>query len=195
MFSMLNCFARIYKKHGGLNVRILPGPGAFYVFLPARIGRLLVCAGAPTGKMTEQLYRLPWWISELTPRLKWEFVDTLFSADGSAPQLQSSGTCCKSFGISLNSEKSLVRSFKYGFMTDIWQLLRDLDVKASYPKIMWNQPRRSKNGQVTYPVKIRVLTAKNNVFHFLQNVSYRYCRRKAEKAHHVKEVLKKNLKC
>lgn len=186
-------FCEDIRKAWRLNVKILPGPRAFYVFLPASMGRLLVCAGAPIGKMTKQLYRLPQWIFELALDLRWEFVDALFSADGSAPQLQSSGTCCKSFGISLNCEESLVQSFADGFMKDIWQLLRGLNVKASYPKIMWNQPHKSKNGDVTYPVKIRILTMKSNVLHFLQRISFRYCKRKAERARHVKEILEKNL--
>lgn len=186
-------FREDIQKTLGLDVSIIPGPRAFYAYLPASIGRLLACAGAPVGKMTKQLYRLPPWVFELTPKLKWEFIDALFSADGSAPALQPSGTCCRSFGISLNSEGSIVQAFRDGFMVDIWQLLRELNAKASSPKIMWNQPRKAKDGCTTYPVNVRILTSKGNALHFLQNVSFRYCRRKAEKAHIAKEILKKSL--
>ena len=59
-------------------------------------------------------------------------------------------------------------------MLDLWELIDSLGIKASKPTVIFNQPRLGKDGITTYPVVIRVLTEKQNIIKFLNNVKYRY---------------------
>lgn len=147
---------------------------AYYVYLPASVGRLMLAIGSPCGDKTTQLFRFPKWIFELNETLKWEFIDGLFSGDGDTPRLKKSKNSCESLRISLSSEKSIVKRFCEGFMMDLYRLFISLNIKVTKPKIGWNNSRISKEGKITYPVNIRILTRKNNMIKFLNGVKYRY---------------------
>ena len=175
------------RKVWNIDLSPHPGTNSYCVYVPASIARLAVCAGSPIGKKTLQIFRLPTWVFNLPNELKWEFIDGLFSGDGSVPKLKPCGNCSETLQITLNSEKSIVEEFTKGFMTDIWKLLTSLGIKCSRPKIKWNQPRISKKNVITYSVTVRVLTEKKNMIKFLENVSYRYC---INGARNVKKVLK-----
>lgn len=163
---------------------------AYYVYLPASIGRLMMDAGSPIGEKTTAVFNLPAWIFDLSKKLRWDFIDGLFSGDACTPRLQRGGTCCCSLRLSLSSEKSIANDFCKAFMLDIWKLLEGLGIKASRPKVMWNQPRYSKNGKITFPVVIRILTRKDNMIRFLENCPYTYRAKARERIKSIVPILK-----
>ena len=176
-FSNKNDALRIVKdskEAWGINQNIHCGSRAHYIYLPASLGRLVLSVGSPKGNKTRQAFKLPKWIFNLNNILKFDFLDGLFSGDGDSPRLKPSGKSSESLRISLNSEESVVNEFCNNFMKDIQKLILSLNIKASEPKIMWNQPRVSKEGVITYPVSIRILTKKENMIGFLENIEYRY---------------------
>lgn len=162
----------------------------YVVYLPASIARLAIYLSSPVGDKTSQTFELPKWIFELSKRGKWLFLDGLFSGDGSVPKLQPCGTCSRSLKLSLNCEEQYVRDFATQFMDDVRKLLNSLGVKTSTPKIEWKRKIISKDGKVTYPVNIRVLTQKENMIFFLENVPYSLCKRASLKVKEVLDALK-----
>lgn len=178
------------KNIWGIEIFPSRGMNCSVVYLPASISRLAISAGSPVGSKILQDFRLPKWVFILPEELKWEFIDGLFSGDGEAPRLKSIGTCSESLKLSLNSEKSVAEKFANGFMKDVSSLLRSLNIKSNEPKIMCNQKRVSKDGTISYPIGIRILTEKENMIRFLENVSYVYCNRTSIKIKDVLEGLK-----
>jgi len=179
------------KKEPKLN----KSSGTYVVYLPASFARLCICAGSPIGDKTLQSFPIPKWIFGLEDELKWEFLDGLFSGDGAAPRLKSNSNSCESLKLSLNSDERFVKKFAKQFMADTWKLIESLDVKASRPNIEWNSPTIGKDGSVTYPVTIRILTRKENMLRFLENVHYSYACGASEKTKLAINALKgENLK-
>lgn len=162
----------------------------YVVYLPASFARLCICTGSPVGDKTLQSFVLPRWIFNLSEDLKWEFLDGLFSGDGEAPRLKINSNSCESLKLSLSSDKRFVRTFTRQFMTDVWRLMDSLSIKASRPKIGWNSPRVGRDNSITYPVTIRVLTKKENMLRFLENVRYSYAFGASEKTKIAIDALK-----
>ncbi|MFQ6055324.1 MAG: LAGLIDADG family homing endonuclease [Methanosarcinales archaeon] len=158
------------------NIKVTPcrGNRVFNVYLPAYIARLIIAMGSPVGDKTLKFLKLPEWVFELPQELKWEFIDGLFSGDGTAPKLKNSGYASESLKLSFNSEESVVEEFRECFMEDLWKLLNGLEIKVSKPKIKWKSKVVSKNGKITYLVVIRILTEKKNMINFLERIKYRY---------------------
>lgn len=158
------------------NIDLIPhfSSDAYYTYLPASLVRLMIIMGSPVGDKTLQSFNLPQWMFQLSDKLKFVFLDGIFSGDGRVPTLKVSGLALESLNISLSSEKSVVEEFSKSFMFDLWKLIGSLGIKASKPKIMYNQHRVAKDGTITYPVSIRILTEKQNMIKFLSNVKYRY---------------------
>jgi intein/homing endonuclease len=166
--------AKDCKKIWGMDLGYFYSTGAYYVYIPASIARIMIALGSPVGRKISQLFRVPEFIFGLPDILKWEFISGIFTGDGSAPRLQPNLECSWSLKLSLNSEKKIVEKFRDGFMRDLWVLLNQLGIKSSKPEIKWNLPRISKKGVITYPVILRILTEKGNMIKFLKNVKYRY---------------------
>ncbi|VVB68345.1 tRNA-splicing ligase RtcB [Candidatus Norongarragalina meridionalis] len=158
---------------------------AYYVYFPASIARLLICAGSPFGRKTRQSFSLPRWIFLLPDNLQFEFIGGLFAGDGSVPRLKRIGTASESLKLSLSAERNVAEHFSKDFMLGVHILLKHLGVRSTSPKVKWTSPRISKNGVTTYPVEIRILTEKRNMEFFLRNVPYRYCSRAAVGAEKV----------
>ncbi|MBI2507452.1 hypothetical protein HYV89_00690 [Candidatus Woesearchaeota archaeon] len=159
--------------------------GIYYVYLPASLGRLMVHVGSPIGNKNYQNFRIPIWIFDLEDSLKWKFIDGLFSGDGETPRLKKSKLSCESLKFSLNAKENLVEDFSSGFMKDVMRLLSGFGIKVTEPKICESEKLISKEGIVTYPIAIRVLTEKKNMIKFLENVPYTY-RKRAK----IQEILK-----
>lgn len=149
----------------------------------------MIYLGSPVGRKTSQPFKIPEWICGLSNKLKWEFLSGLFSGDGSAPRLKSSKNSSESLKLSLSAEKSIVLKFCEGFMLEIWNLLNELDIRASKPKIAWSTPRISKEKVVTYPITIRILTRKENMVKFLKKINYKYCNKDFKRANEVLDAL------
>lgn len=158
------------------NINLIPyfSSNAYYVYLPASLVRLMIIVGSPVGDKTLQVFNLPKWIHKLPDKLKFAFIDGIYSGDGEVPRLKSSGLALESLKFSLSSEKSIVDEFSETFMLDLWKLINSLDIKASKPKILYNQPRIAKDGTTTYPIHIRILTKRENMVKFLNNIKYHY---------------------
>lgn len=156
------------------NLKYHHGSKAYYVYLPASLVRLMISVGSPVGDKTLKSFKMPTWIFRLPINLKFEFLDGLFSGDGAIPKLKSSGLALESLRLSLSSEKSVVEKFSKEFIMDLWELINDLGIRVTKPKIHYNQPRIARDGTTTYPVDIRILTEKLNMVKFLNNVKYRY---------------------
>ena len=150
------------------NVNFTPylSSNAYYIYLPASLVRLMIAVGSPVGDKTLQIFDLPKWMHNLPDNLKVIFLDGIFSGDGEIPRLKSSGVALESLKISLSSEKSVVDKFAETFMLDLWKLIEDVGIKASKPKVMYNQPRIAKDGTITYPIHIRILTERKNMVKF-----------------------------
>lgn len=161
----------------GLDLPISKGATAYNVYLPASFARLMISVGSPVGDKVTQNFRLPKWIFGLSDRLKFVFLDGLFSGDGEAPRLKKGCFSLESLKLSLSAEENTAISFCGGFMTDIYDLLSSLQINTSKPTIGWNSPRISKTGVKTHPIVVRVLTQKPNMLRFLENVPYTYCSR------------------
>lgn len=176
------------------NIDLIPhfSSNAYYIYLPASLVRLMIIIGSPVGDKTLQNFSLPKWIFILPYNLKFEFVDGLFSGDGEVPRLKKSGLASESLKISLSSEESIVEEFSKDFMLDLWKLIDSLGIKASKPTVMYNQPRIGKDEITTYPVAIRILTQKQNMIKFLNNVRYRYNAKGTEAVIKSLEALTKN---
>jgi len=167
----------------------------YIVYLPASFARLSICAGSPAGDKTLQSFILPKWIFNLQDEIKWEFLDGLFSGDGAAPKLKLNSNSCESLKLSLSSDKKFVKKFTEQFMIDIWKLIDSLDINVTKPKIEWNSPHKGNDGSITYPVIIRILTEKENMLKFLENVHYTYSYNASEKTKLAIKALKgENLK-
>lgn len=178
------------KDIWGINLKYHFSSRAYYVYLPASMARLMIYLGSPVGRKTTQLFKLPKWIYKLPNNLKWEFISGLFSGDGEVPRLKSYGTSSESLKIWINSEKSIADKFCKYFMFDIWKLLTELNIQATKPKVIWNYPRISKKGGVTYPIAIRILTQKQNMIKFLREISYTYCNKAYTQSKKVLDGLK-----
>lgn len=183
-------FTEDCKKIWDMDLKYHYGSRAYYVYIPASIARIMVAVGSPVGRKTSQLFRIPRWIFGLPENLKWEFISGIFTGDGSAPRLQPNIECSWSLKLSLNSEKKIVKNFRKAFMEDLWLLLNQLGIEASKPKIKWNTPRIAKNGVITYPVVLRILTKKENMIDFLENVKYRYSVNYFKKSRNSLNILK-----
>ncbi len=167
-------FSNDCKEAWGIELKSHFGTNAYYIYLPASLARLMILTGSPVGDKTRQVFRLPNWIFQLSDELKFEFIDGLFAGDGSVPRLKPSGLAAESLKLALSSEKSIAADFSRSFMLDLWNLLCNLGIKASKPKVMYNQPMTGKDGKTTHPTVIRILTQKDNMINFLNKVSYRY---------------------
>lgn len=167
-------FAYDCRKAWNINLISHFGSKAYYIYLPASLVRLMIVTGSPVGDKTLQNFNLPKWILRLPDNLKFAFLDGIFSGDGEVPRLKKSGLASESLKISLSSEKSIAEKFSKSFMLDLWNMIASLGVKASKPKVMYNQARLGKDGITTYPVVIRILTERQNMMKFLNNVKYRY---------------------
>ena len=77
-------------------------------------------------------------------------------------------------------------------MNDVYNLIKNINIKATPPKIIYNQPRISKTGRVTYPVVIRILTEKKNILNFLEKIKYTYCNRAIKKSEIILQKFKEN---
>ena len=163
---------------------------AYYVYLPSSLARLMLAVGSVEGDKTDQNFALPKWIFNLPNNLKVEFLRGLFSGDADNPKLKSSGKSVESLRLSLSSHKNIAEKFRDGFMSDIYKLILDLGIRATPPKIMYNQPRISKEGRVTYPIVIRILTNKINIINFLENIKYTYCNRAIIKGDSILKALR-----
>jgi len=137
----------------------------------------MLVIGSIDGNKTSQVFNLPKWIFDLSDFLKIEFLRGIFSGNGENPRLKSSGRAAESLKLSLSSHESIVEEFRDNFMKEVYELITGLGIKANYLKIMYNQPRISKEGRVTYPVVIRILTNKTNMINFLEYIKYTYCNR------------------
>jgi len=182
-------FSNDCKKFWNIDMKPYYGTNAYYVYIPSSIARLMVALGSPVGRKTAQSFRIPDFIYDLTPSLKWEFISGLFTGDGSAPKAQHGLRCSRSLVLSLNSEKSVAKKFSRGFMLDLKNILNELGIGVSNPIIRWNTPRISKNGKITYNVIIRILTEKGNMKRFLENVKYRYSLNHIRNAKNVTDIL------
>jgi len=149
----------------------------YVVYLPSFLARLYISLGSPVGDKTSQMLKLPQWIPNLPNNLKWEFIDGLFAGDGTTPRLKPNINSSESLRITLNSEKTIVEVFRENFMKKLQLLLNSLSIKTSEPKIIWKRKILSKDGTVTYPVELRILTQKENMIKFLENVNYTYCKK------------------
>lgn len=167
-------FVNDSKNCWNIDLEIHQGTNAYYIYLPASLARLMLAIGSIKGDKTTQNFELPKWIFNLSDNLKAEFLSGLFSGDADTPRLKSSGKALESLRISLSSEKSISKKFSESFMKDIFNLIISLGIKATPPSIRYNQPRVSKNGKVTYPISIRILTEKQNIIKFLENIKYTY---------------------
>ena len=121
-----------------------------------------------------------------------EFLNGIFSGDGSIPRLKQSGKASESLRLSLSSEKSIAEDFSNKFMLDLWKLISSLGIKASKPLVMKNQPRIGKDRITTYPVNIRILTERGNMIKFLNNVKYRYTTKGNKAVRRTLAALRKN---
>ena len=173
-----------------LSAEYSPKANAYYVYLPSSLARLMLAVGSVKGDKTSQNFEMPKWIFDLPDYLKSEFLSGLFSGDGDSPRLKSSKKASESLRLSLSSEKNIANEFCNGFMRDVQKLITDLSIKSTQPKVMENQPALSKNGKVTYPIVIRILTNKPNMIKFLEKIKYAYCNRAIEKSNIVLEALK-----
>lgn len=178
-------FRRIFNR----NINYYYGSRAYYAYLPAELARLFISLGSPTGNKVTQLFRLPTWVFNLSDKLKWEFLSGLFSGDGSCPRLKKGMYSSESLKISLSSEDCIVEDFRDGFMQDIYILLKSLDLEISKPKIEYNNPRLSKNKKISYPVNIRILSKKNNMKRFLENIEFRFNNKYTLKTNELLDVL------
>ncbi|MEK6907149.1 MAG: hypothetical protein AABW45_01345 [Nanoarchaeota archaeon] len=180
-------FCEDIKKAWGLNLKPHLS-GIYYVYLPASLARLMINVGSPYGNKNYQNFKLPKWIFDLNEKLKWKFIDGLFSGDGQSPRLKKSGNSVESLKLSLNAEESIAEQFCLGFMKDIKNLILEMGVEVTEPKIDWNHPLISKEGNTTYSIIIRILTKKQNMIKFLENVPYTY--RQNSKRNEVLNALK-----
>lgn len=175
-----------------LEAKYSPKANAYYVYLPSSLARLMLAIGSVIGDKTNQDFKLPTWIFNLSDSLKIEFLRGLFSGDGDVPRLKPSGKALESLRLSLSSEKNIAEEFRSNFMNGVYQLIMSLGIQATPPKVSYNQPRLSKTGKVTYPVIIRILTKRPNMIKFLDKIKYTYCNRAIEKRDLALKILKEN---
>jgi len=173
-----------------LSIKYSRSANAYYVYLPSSLARLMLVIGSVEGNKTGQMFSLPSWIFNLQDSLKIEFLRGLFSGDGDNPRLKPSGKAAESLRLSLSSHESIVEGFRDRFMVDVYNLIKSLGIQATYPEIKYNQPRISKTSRITYPVSIRILTKKENMINFLENIKYTYCNRAIIKGNLVLKALK-----
>jgi len=166
------------------------GSEGYVVYLPSYLAKLYVLMGSPIGAKTLNLFDLPNWLLNLSNELKLEFIDGLFAGDGDAPRLKDGINSAESLSISFNSEKKLVELFCSKFMRKLKNMLNSLNIKTSEPKIEWNTPVISKDGKITYSVTLRILTQKENITKFLENINYRYCSRASKQRDFVLKGLR-----
>ena len=173
-----------------LSAKYSKSANAYYVYLPSSLARLMLVIGSIEGDKTDQIFNLPSWIFGLPDFLKIEFLRGLFSGDGDNPKLKSLGRAAESLRLSLSSHESIVENFRDSFMREVYYIIKSLGIQATYPDIKYNQPRISKTGRITYPVNIRILTNKENMINFLENIKYTYCNRAIIKGNFVLKALK-----
>ena len=140
---------------------------------------LMVALGAPYGKKTNQVYRVPAWMSAAEPWQKKLFLATYFGAELSAPRTVN-GYDFQMPMFSVNKLVSLSQN-AMELLEDFRNLLLSLGVESSVPSRVEGYNYNGVDGPST-GYRVGVLSNTGNLLSFFGKVGYLYNRRKARLA-------------
>ncbi len=183
-----------YKRKSTVIIRgkrhVIDGTSHLAMCTSSVLFKFLKILGAPVGRKSEVLCRIPNWIKKSPRWVKREFLSTYFGSELEKPRTGGRKNSLYStfqpscFALSKN-EKIINNAFE--FVEDVKTILRDFNIKISTVKIKDFTERKDK----TKSMQIRVYIASNtdNLINLFGKIGYSYCKKRAVLARYAYQYL------
>tara|TARA_B100001971_G_scaffold62728_1_gene57741 strand:- start:46 stop:2598 length:2553 start_codon:yes stop_codon:yes gene_type:complete len=132
---------------------------------------LFYSLGAPVGKKTDNLVKIPQWIMEGDNSIKAEFLAAFLGGDGYEPKFQ--GRTVKPITVGISKREDLKANL-IEYLKQIEQLFNDFGIKTKY-RICPGYKSIRKDKTKTVEGRIWITNSTENIYKFLTEVGYRYC--------------------
>ena len=132
---------------------------------------LFYSLGAPVGKKTDNLVKIPQWIMEGDNSIKTEFLAAFLGGDGYEPKFQ--GRTVKPITVGISKREDLKANL-IEYLKQIEQLFNDFGIKTKY-RICPGYKSIRKDKTKTVEGRIWITNSMENIYKFLTNIGYRYC--------------------
>lgn len=131
----------------------------------------LISLETPVGKKTEKEFCVPTWIMDSSLSVKRAYVAALFGAEGTTPCLSNNNArrILRPIVLSMTKNNGQVADL---YFQQIQLILKEHGVESSFSK---RNVQNSKNYSVVYYIRI---TGRKNIYVFLKNIGYLYCKKK-----------------
>ncbi|GEM_PF-190695 len=185
--------SKITKKHTHITTK--KGIINYTTYLVTKGGALhalLVEAGAPVGKKTDQPLTIPQWLFNASKSVKREFLAALLGGDGPKPRVvvrkdRKTGSKLH-FDSYLFHKKEELQNNVADYAKDIQKLFNQLGVKIKTIRIQKDYTR--KDGVHMFRCELQFDTSSANIQRLLTSVGYRYCLQKEHEANSLGEWLR-----
>ena len=144
---------------------------------------LFYSLGAPVGKKTDNVVRIPEWIMDSDLTIQSAFLSALFGGDGYEPKFQ--GRTVKQILIGISKREDLQNNL-IEYLKQIQQLLSRFNITSRY-RICPGYKSTRKDNTNTIEGRIWITNSMENIYKFLTKIGYSYCQYK-EKT--TKDVIK-----
>jgi len=132
---------------------------------------LFYSLGAPVGKKTDNIMKIPSWIMNGENSIKAEFLAAFLGGDGYAPKFQ--GRTIKPIAVGISKREDLKENL-IEYLKQFQQLFSDLGIKTKY-RLIPDYKSIRKDKTKTVEGRIWITNSMENIYKFLTNISYRYC--------------------
>ena len=132
---------------------------------------LFYSLGAPVGKKTDSVVKIPSWIMSGVSLLKAEFLAAFFGGDGYKPKFQ--GRTIKPIAVGISKREDLEDNL-VNYLKQIQQLFSDLGIQTRF-RICPGYKSIRKDKTKTIEGRIWITNSSENIYNFLTKIGYRYC--------------------
>ncbi|MBW2990671.1 AAA family ATPase, partial [Candidatus Woesearchaeota archaeon] len=132
---------------------------------------LFYSLGAPVGKKTDNIVKIPEWILNGEKTIKSEFLAALLGGDGYEPKFQ--GRTIKPITIGISKREDLKDNL-IEYLNQLQQLFKDLGIETKH-RICPGYKSIRKDKTKTVEGKIWITNSMDNIYNFLTQMGYRYC--------------------
>ncbi|MBN2141900.1 AAA family ATPase [Candidatus Woesearchaeota archaeon] len=140
---------------------------------------LFYSLGAPVGKKTDNIVKIPDWIMNGDENVQKEFLAAFFGGDGYKPMFQ--GRTIKPITIGISKREDL-KSNLIAYLNQFKELLAKAGV-CSKLKICPGTKAVRKDGTRTMEGRLWITNSTDNITTFLSKIGYRYCKYKEDLSH------------
>ncbi|MBW2965555.1 AAA family ATPase [Candidatus Woesearchaeota archaeon] len=132
---------------------------------------LFYSLGAPVGKKTDNIFKIPSWIMSGASPLKTEFLATFLGGDGYEPKFQ--GRTVKPIAVGISKREDLKNNL-IEYLKQFQQLFNDLGIQTKY-RICPGYKSIRKDKTKTVEGRSGITNSMENIYKFLTKVGYKYC--------------------